>query len=318
MLPRSGGLGGLVQMAEDFRQILQAKIESFLARSGPKGIPFSVKTRQAYSGHLSQFLEQITEDPEVVSLASLTERLGDYRRWLQEDKYASPHSQRQALSAVRSFLKWLDFTGDLKLRLRDLQRLSSQRVTAPTFLKELKTKEIATLLASAQTEKERLLIHLMVGAGLRSNEVRRLRASDVHLVGGEQVVLALHSSKNESRRQVVLPRAVGAKLDAYRRTKQLAGLLFEGGEEESRGRRHPGHPLTAQGLNQLVKRVAKRAGLDFQSLAPKDLRDTFVLRELRSGQRSEQELRSYLGLASPDSLRRYLRHMRESPIQGGS
>ncbi len=143
------------------------------------------------------------------------------------------------------------------LRLREPRRLP----------RGLHPDEIAELLASFHTIRDRAIAGLMLFSGLRSAEVRGLAADDVDIALGWVRVLG----KGEKERRVPVDRDVCALVQSY--------LLTERPDSDSRAlflvAKGPtrGQPLTAAGLRTVFRYHRARSGVPAGN--PHALRHTF-------------------------------------------
>jgi integrase/recombinase XerD len=117
----------------------------------------------------------------------------DVVAWWQGTAHLAPASRRAHLMAVRGYMRWLVAVG---VRTDD----PTMAVRAPTVHrappKVLTPEQVERLRAAAMSDRERLVVGLMLDLGLRVGEVARLSASDVqgatvavHGKGGKVAVL---------------------------------------------------------------------------------------------------------------------------------
>ena len=78
----------------------------------------------------------------------------------------------------------------------------------------LSQEEVSSILEATRTLRERLLLMLAYGSGLRVSDVVHLRWSDLDR---ERGLLRVDQGKGKKDRYTVLPRCVGAVLDRYRK-----------------------------------------------------------------------------------------------------
>ena len=143
------------------------------------------------------------------------------------------------------------------LRLREPRRLP----------RPLAREEIAELLGSFRSVRDRAIAGLMLFSGLRSAEVRALAVSDVDIALGWVRVLG----KGEKERRVPLDREVCALIQSYllsERPESQSCALFLVAKGPTRGQ-----PLTAAGLRTVFRYHRKRAGVPAGN--PHALRHTF-------------------------------------------
>lgn len=189
----------------------------------------------------------------------------------------SARSRARALAAVRGFLRFLAMTG--RLDGDPSARLTVRRPPA-RLPRALGTQHAAALVAQpAESERrglrDRALLELLYGCGLRVSELIALEGSQLNLPAGFVTVLG----KGGKERVVPVGRAARAALEAYleRERPRLVGprpspFVFLG----PRGR-----PLSRQAVWKLVRRRALAAGLGHVS--PHTLRHTFATHLLGGG-----------------------------------
>lgn len=145
---------------------------------------------------------------------------------------------------------------------------SGLRVREPRRLpRGLHPNEIAELLGSFHTVRDRAIAGLMLFSGLRSAEVRALAADDVDIALGWVRVLG----KGEKERRVPVDREVCALVQSYLLTERPEGdsrALFLVAKGPTRGQ-----PLSAAGLRTVFRYHRARSGVPAGN--PHALRHTF-------------------------------------------
>ena len=157
--------------------------------------------------------------------------------------------------------------------------------------------------ADAIALRDRALLELMYGCGLRASEAVGLDVGDADLRRG---FIRPHG-KGSKERVVPLGRAAAAALTRYLRAGRPE---LVGGEPERRlFVNFRGGPLTRQGLYKIIQRHAKAVGLDGK-MSPHTLRHTFATHLLSGGcdLRSVQEM---LGHADVSTTQLYTHLSRE-------
>lgn len=185
-------------------------------------------------------------------------------------------SCRQAVSALRSFLRFLALDGVTAVALDDA--VLSVAGWNPSLPRAISSTDVARLLRSCdrrQTMGRRdfAILLLLARLGLRGGEVVAMELGDVDWRGGELTV------RGKGRRQdrLPLPAEVGAALAAYlqRRPPSESRRLFLRGVAPFAGFADTG------ALRGVLERACARAGLAYVS--PHRLRHTTATEMLRSG-----------------------------------
>jgi integrase/recombinase XerD len=166
-------------------------------------------------------------------------------------------------------------------------------VTVPAILSR---DEVLSLIRATRTLRNRAIIMLMYGAGLRVSEVLRLRARDVDSRRG---VISIHESKYRRSRCVMLGRELLVALRAWWKVRPNicnSDLFFPGARN--------GRALTDVCVRWVVRTTARRAAID-KRVHPHTLRHCFATHLLEDGVdiRTVQVL---LGHTSIQTTTRYL------------
>jgi len=205
------------------------------------------------------------------------------------------------LAAIRTFYRWLTREGlataspaELLLSPKAGQRLP--RVATVREAAEL----FAEPAASPLQLRDRALLEVLYGAGLRVGEAEALDRDDVDLVGG--VVRVRHGKGKKERRVPLGPPGVAAVRAWIEASPEGGSALFL----NARGGR-----LTARSMRRIVRKAGLKAGV--AGLHPHALRHSFATHLLDAGAdlRGIQEL---LGHASLSTTQRYTRVSMESLI----
>ena len=265
----------------------------------------SPRTLEAYgfaAGRYIAFLQQHRgEAISVPDLGGITP--GEVRAWLAHlrsgDHPLSPRSLSQALSAIRTFHRFLD-------RRLDTPNASLAQVRGPRVKpgapRPVTEDQAAGLLAEPGLDPDRedweaardtAVLTLLYGCGLRISEGLSLKRSDAPL--GD--LLRITGKGSKTRMVPVLP-AVREAVDAY-----LAEVPFGSGPDEALFRAKRGGPLSPRHVQAMVQLLRGRLGLP-ASATPHALRHSFATHLLGAGAdlRSIQEL---LGHASLSTTQRY-------------
>jgi integrase/recombinase XerD len=264
---------------------------------------FAAATRPPYRRALRDFLVWLTEEHGIAELTSVTrDVLTAYRLNLQARPTikATPYalySQIGILAALRFFFSWLVKTG----RLLSDPTAHLPHPRRPQHLpRALKVRDVARLILSLPKTtlglRDKALVELLYGTGMRRAEAARLRLEDIEL---EERTILIREGKGKKDRVVPLgKKAKEVLLDylGHARVKLLrgddAGALFL-------GRR--GEALSESWITHRVHKLGLRAGL---KLAPHVLRHSCATHLLK-GRADIRHIQRLLGHKSLQTTERY-------------
>jgi integrase/recombinase XerC len=265
----------------------------------------SPRTLEAYGFAVRRYIAFLEQHRgEAIGLASLGEvTAGEVRAWLanlrQGDKPLSPRSLSQALSAIRTFHRFLDHRLDAPNAAIALVRGPRVKPGAPRPVTE--DQAIGLIAEPAldpdredwEVARDQAVLTLLYGCGLRISEALSLKRSDAPIPDS----LRITGKGSKTRLVPVLP-AVREAIDAY-----LAEAPFVLDPDDALFRAKRGGPLSPRHVQATVQNLRGRLGLP-ASATPHALRHSFATHLLGAGAdlRSIQEL---LGHASLSTTQRY-------------
>jgi len=198
-------------------------------------------------------------------------------------------SVARALAALRSMYKWLAREGEV-------QRNPAKLVATPKLPKKLPRvptmEEINGVLntkmpdSAAFPERDRAILELLYGCGLRNSELVGIELGDIEEANG----VILVRGKGKKQRYVPLEGVAAEVLQAYRMARQK--ILGEAGKNTRRlFINQRGGPLTTRSVARIVKQIAVARGLP-RDIHPHTLRHAFGTHMLSEGAdlRAIQEL----------------------------
>jgi integrase len=147
--------------------------------------------------------------------------------------------------------------------------------------------------------RDRALLALLVGSGLRRQELAALRIEDIQQRDGRWCVVDL-AGKGNRVRTVPMPPWTKAAIDDW-----LAAAPFAGGPllgAVNKGDRITGQGMSAQSIYEVVEGYGKELGA---TLAPHDVRRTFA-KLAHQGRAPLEQIQLSLGHASIQTTERYL------------
>ena len=264
---------------------------------------YSQNTAAAYRNDLTQMAAFIAAEQVKGVLQSHDELLKAYLLKLREKRYSVATTARKVASA-KSFFKFMVDSG--KMGVNPAQNLPSPPVSrhSPRFVSSSEYQKLlaeAAKLFTPEAKRDVVMLELLYATGLRISELVSLNAEDIDL---KQKCVHISSG-----RQVPFDYRLSVILGDFLRNHRL-DLLYDEREEalflNRRGKR-----LTRQGLWQIIKDYASRAGLSGK-VTPQTLRHSFARHKLQNGVDLRQ-LQQLLGHAYISSTRVY----RQSSLRQG-
>ncbi|HWG56760.1 MAG TPA: tyrosine recombinase XerC [Gaiellaceae bacterium] len=228
--------------------------------------------------------------------AATTEEL---ERWLAQMRAdgAAATSIARRVAAVRSFFRHQQLVGVREDNPAAALQLPRRARTLP---RTLSPGEVERLIDAAQGStpralRDRALVELMYGAGLRVSEALGLHRRSVDL--DERLVRAL--GKGSKERVVPLGRPA---VEALRRYLAMGRPHLDTRNRPELFLNARGGPLTRAGAFLLLRRLAEKAGLDPARVHPHLLRHSFATHLLEGGAdlRSVQEMLGHADLLTTE------------------
>ncbi len=200
----------------------------------------------------------------------------DLREWIatMSREGLAPSSVSRAVSAARSFFRFLMLDGHIKRHPADDLNTPQRRSYLPRFLTE---EEIEALMAAPDVStdegvRDRALLELMYATGVRVSEAVGLRTSDVDVDSG---LIGCHGKGNKQRR-VPIGKSAIQWLQQYVRVRKKLGS-----ETKPHLFLHRGRALTRQDAWSIIKKHAAKAGVP--DISPHTLRHSFATHLLQHG-----------------------------------
>lgn len=194
----------------------------------------------------------------------------------------SPATTRRRMSALRQFYRFLlqeNVRGD-----DPTARLDAPK-RARRLPKTLSLEEIEALIGAAENARDKALIELLYGAGLRVNELVSLPLRMAPKPGQSHMII---EGKGGKERLVALGRPALAALDAHLAAR--AGALPKNEAQKARAERwlFPSSSaadgkLTRRRVAQILEQAAAKAGIDPARVSPHVLRHAFATHLVEGG-----------------------------------
>jgi integrase/recombinase XerD len=259
-------------MSHDYTA-LDAQIDTYLTHLRIER-SLSDNTLEAYGRDLADFagamIEQRIEDAQSVR----TEHVSDWVRGLAESGL-EPSTQARMLVAVRGFYKHLvreKAVAEDPARLVDLPK-PKKRLPETLSYEEV----IRLLVAAAENHRDRAIVALLYGAGLRVSEVIHLEMSQLHLASA---VIRVRG-KGDKERAVPIGRQVIDLVQRYLELERSARLGGRSSELVFPGRSRSG-VYTRQAVFAMLRKLGARASLE-RDVSPHRLRHAFATHLVQGG-----------------------------------
>lgn len=211
----------------------------------------SVLTLSAYAADLKQW-EKILGDKKIINLTNEdTARLPQAAEGGLRNNgiILSPNSLARKVTSIREFLRWGYRKGYLKNDLAKEIEIPRRKVTNPPVggLEPLSSNKLTKLRRSADV-KERLVLELILGAGLKLSEIVKLRMKNLN---HRNSLFVICDSKLKIPITGQLQQALEYYLAAYSRGPRSTLIFSE----------RTGREITARTANNILNKLAKKAGV---------------------------------------------------------
>ena len=260
------------------------------------------------------------------SKAMYGKAIDDFLTW-REDNGGGPFVKAQVQAYKAHLLEGTDYApSTINLRLSAIRKLASEAadngIMDPVLaqgvqhVKGVKTSGVRTGnwltlnqaqrfirtpdLTTLKGLRDRAILAIMIGAGLRRSEVAKLTFDHIQMRDARWVIVDL-IGKRKRVRSVPIPAWAKAAVDEWTKTANIdEGRIFR---SVNKGDNISGPDLTPQAVADVVKEYAAVCGFD--NLAAHDLRRTFAQLADKGGS-DLQQIQLSLGHASVQTTERYL------------
>ncbi len=232
----------------------------------------SPSTVASYCHDVEAFLEAVELEPRVIGPSDIERYLGKVTA-----DGLSKRSGARLLSSLRSFFDWCVMEGEMADNPCD-------RVDAPKlgkYLPEvLSVEEVSAILESVDLKapfglRDRAILEVLYGCGLRVSEAAGLRISHVHLDEGFVDVIG----KGDKQRLVPLGEVAADAIRAYLPARPVPA---ERAFEDILFLNRFGRPLSRVSIFKLVKEQAMAAGVR-KEISPHTFRHSFATHLIENG-----------------------------------
>lgn len=239
----------------------------------------SNNTIQSYSSDVLNYLYYLQNVKGITDIKNVTtEDVKNYLAYLKKMGY-SPSSSSRALSTLKSFHKFLV----LEHYIKHNPTLS---ISTPKIDKKLpnvlSVEEVMMLLNSLNDDtpynaRNRAMIEVMYGTGLRVSELVNLKLNELHLTSK-----MISTTGKGSKERIVPINDYASKVLRDYIVKYRPELVKNGKDNNFIFLNNQGQPLSRQSFFLILKRLAKDAGIE-KEISPHTLRHSFATHLLEAG-----------------------------------
>ena len=188
-------------------------------------------------------------------------------------------TQSRILSGVHSFYRFLVYTHKIEADPSELLEMPKLNQYLPEVLtvEEINALVDAIDVSTAEGQRNRAIIEMLYGSGLRVSELVNLKLSDMYLDDGFMRVLGKGSKQrlvpisDESKKQFLL------WMECRR-----ASVIEQDGQGDYAFLNRRGHQLTRVMIFTIIKRLCATAGIQ-KNISPHTLRHSFATHLLQNG-----------------------------------
>jgi integrase len=242
-------------------------------------------------------VEQINQRALDRFAAGLLEQGGERKAAL------SPHTVSSYLRTVNGFLSWARSEGE---RVTARARLPK---TPQRIVETLTRDEIATM-EKVGNERDALIVRLLADTGIRAGELAGLRLGD--LIEHERTDYIRVRGKGDKERLVPVPAPTAKRLRRLMRARPAEAANDRVFLSLRRGRSGEYEPLLISGLEQMIRELARQAGIR-RRVWPHMFRHTYITFLLQQGV-DATKIRRVVGHSSTQLIDRVYGHLLERDL----
>jgi len=243
---------------------------------------YSPTTIRLYLSSVAEFAQHFRKSPEQLG----PEHIRQYQLFLVKEKQAGQSTCVQAVCALR-FL--YTHTLDRKIEIERIPFPRRQR-RLPLILSR---EEVKALLEAPAKLRDRAVLTVMYGSGLRVAEVIQLKPRDID---AHRNVLWVRQGKGRKDRQTLLPSKLLKLLRTYWRAERPGDWMFPA--------RDGARPIAPKTVYMACRSAARAAGIQ-KPVHPHSLRHAFATHLLEAGT-NLRTIQILLGHANLETTARYL------------
>jgi len=232
----------------------------------------SKNTIDAYQRDLDRFFNYLHNNPSTIDHEFIL-------KYLNESAMANATKDRH-LSTLKSYFKFLNVEGLIAEDPTSKLHTRNKVLRLPKALTNNEINTILDLISLDQSQgiRDKALIELLYGTGVRISEATQLDLEDIDLVDGW---IKIRFAKGAKQRLVPIGSRLRLALDAYF-VRARPDFVKENNRQNALFLSMRGTRLTRQAAWVIVKTLAERAKLE-GALSPHSLRHTFATHLLAGG-----------------------------------
>jgi len=226
--------------------------------------------------------------------------LSDLEKFIASDEIRTMalYSQARLISGIKTFFRYMVYEGHLEDSPADLLEAPKLKRMLPDILSE---EEISKMIDSIdlshpQGDRDKAMIEMLYGCGLRVSELITLRINDLHFDDGFIRVIGKGDTERLVPVGALCIKAVTIYLDNHRNK-----IHAKKGDQEILFLNHRKGRLSRAAIFDLIKKLARQAGIK-KNISPHTLRHSFAthLMERDAGIRSVQEMLGHVSISTTE------------------
>lgn len=258
----------------------------------------SENTITAYLHDTDLFFSFLENKKPQLTIKQIT--LADLREFVEyiNDMGLGSYTQSRVISGIKSFFSFLVLENEVETSPATLLESPKLGFKLPVvFTAEEMTKIIETVdLSEPEGERNKAILEILYGCGLRVSELINLRLSYLHL--NEDIIRV--TGKGDKQRLVPLGKSAKKQLMTYI-TKVRVGITPQKGAEDIVFLNRRGGKLSRQMVFIMVRKQAEKAGIH-KTISPHTFRHSFATHLVQNGAdlRAVQELLGHVSITTTE------------------
>ena len=190
----------------------------------------------------------------------------------------STRTQARILSGVHSFYKFLLYNHYIDADPSELLQMPKmdRRIPVVLSVEEIDAMIHAIDLSQPEGQRNRAIIEMLYGSGLRVSELVNLKLSNMYLKDDYMLI----EGKGSKQRLVPISAEAKKQFDLWMQDRNK--LTIEPGQEDFAFLNRRGHQLTRAMIFTILRRLCEKAGIQ-KTISPHTLRHSFATHLLQNG-----------------------------------